>query len=158
MAGGDESREVHMKKWQIAVLVIAVAVLAAGIGAYAASNYGTQSDPLVAMSYLEDVLQPKIESSVDAKISEATKGLSGGSASFAVVNLGAGQSVTLSEGAEVVLRSGACAVTGTMADVTGGTDTGAELTMNHLCLASGTVTLTAGADSTLLIRGGYTVG
>ena len=98
-----------MKKWQIAVLVIAVAVLAAGIGAYAASNYGTQSDPLVAMSYLEDVLQPKIESSVDAKISEATKGLSGGSASFAVVNLGAGQSVTLSEGAEVVLRSGACA-------------------------------------------------
>ena len=104
-----------MKKWQIAVLVIAVAVLAAGIGAYAASNYGTQSDPLVAMSYLEDVLQPKIESSVDAKISEATKGISGGSASFAVVNLGAGQSVTLSEGAEVVLRSGACAVTGTMA-------------------------------------------
>ena len=62
------------------------------------------------------MLQPKIESSVDAKISEATKGISGGSASFAVVNLGAGQSVTLSEGAEVVLRSGACAVTGTMAD------------------------------------------
>lgn len=79
-----------MKKWQIAVLVIAVAVLAAGIGAYAASNYGTQSDPLVAMSYLEDVLQPKIESSVDAKISEAAKGISGGNASFAVVNLGAG--------------------------------------------------------------------
>ena len=146
------------KKWRIALICVLCAACLAGIGVWAAGNYGSEDDPLVAMSYLEDVLQPKIESSVDAKISEATKGISGGSASFAVVNLGAGQSVTLSEGAEVVLRSGACAVTGTMADVTGGTDTGAELTMNHLCLASGTVTLTAGADSTLLIRGGYTVG
>ena len=62
-----------MKKWQIVILVIAVAVLAAGIGAYAATNYGTQSDPLVAMSYLEDVLGPKMETELDKQIDEAAK-------------------------------------------------------------------------------------
>lgn len=148
-----------MKKWQIVVLVIAVALLAGGVGAYAATNFGTQSDPLVAMSYLQDVLQPQIEDSVDAKISEATKGLGGsGSASFTAVDLGAGQTVTLTSGAEVVLRSGSCTVSGSLADVTGGADAGAELVRNHLCLASAATSLTASADSTLLIRGGYSIG
>lgn len=147
-----------MKKWQIFVLVIAVAVLAAGVGAYAASNYGTQSDPLVAMSYLEDVLQPQIESSVDAKISEATKGLTSGGGSFSVVSLSAGQTATLSEGAEVVLRDGSCEVSGTLSDVTAGMESGAKLTANHLCLASGSAALTAVTEATLLIRGGYSIG
>ena len=57
-----------MKKWQIAVLVLVVAVAAAGIGAYAASNYGTQSDPLIAQSYLDEVLGPQIERSIDEKL------------------------------------------------------------------------------------------
>lgn len=149
-----------MKKWQIIVLVIAVAVLAAGIGAYAASSYGTQSDPLVAMSYLEDVLQPQIENSVDSKISEATKGLSGGSSSFTPVNLEAGQSLTVTAGAEIVLRAGSCTSSAALSDVTAGTETGAgtELTANHLCLASASATLTASSASTLLIRGGYSLG
>ncbi len=150
-----------MKKWQIIVLVIAVAVLAAGIGAYAASSYGTQSDPLVAMSYLEDVLQPQIENSLDAKISEATKGLSnGGSASFTAVSLEAGQSLSVSSGTEIVLRSGSCASSGALSDVTAGTElgSGAELTANHLCLASASATLTAASAATLLIRGSYSLG
>ncbi|MFR3291200.1 MAG: hypothetical protein ACLTSG_13680 [Lachnospiraceae bacterium] len=53
---------------------LAVAVLAAGIGAYAATNYGTQSDPLVAMSYLEKVLGPKMEQQLDEQIAEAAGG------------------------------------------------------------------------------------
>lgn len=102
-----------MKKWQIVVLVIAVAVLAAGIGAYAATNYGTQSDPLVAMSYLEKVLGPKMEQQLDEQIAEAAeqyKSQYGAEAGgFSVVQLPSGGTLSVGEGCEIVLRSGACA-------------------------------------------------
>ena len=100
-----------MKKWQIVVLVIAVAVLAAGIGAYAATNYGTQSDPLVAMSYLEKVLGPKMEQQLDEQIAEAAeqyKSQYGAEAGgFSVVQLPSGGTLSVGEGCEIVLRSGA---------------------------------------------------
>ena len=78
-----------MKKWQIAVLVLVVAVAAAGIGAYAASNYGTQSDPLIAQSYLDEVLGPQIERSIDEKLAQATGQSAGGG--FTVLELAAGK-------------------------------------------------------------------
>ena len=97
-----------MKKWQIVVLVIAVAVLAAGIGAYAATNYGTQSDPLVAMSYLEKVLGPKMEQQLDEQIAEAAeqyKSQYGAEAGgFSVVQLPSGGTLSVGEGCEIVLQ------------------------------------------------------
>ena len=102
-----------MKKWQIVILVIAVAVLAAGIGAYAATNYGTQSDPLVAMSYLEDVLGPKMETELDKQIDEAANSLKSQygatSSAFSVVTLSSGQTLKGGDGCEIVLRSGSAA-------------------------------------------------
>ena len=46
-----------MKKKLIIALAAALVLCCAGVGAWAASNAGTQSDPLVAMSYLEQVQQ-----------------------------------------------------------------------------------------------------
>ena len=150
-----------MKKWQIAVLVIAVAVLAAGIGAYAATNYGTQSDPLVAMSYLDEVLGPKMEQQLDAQIAQAAeqyKSQYGAQASgFAVVQMPAGGTLSAGDGCEIVLRSGACTAAGTLVDVTGGTELaqGGALAANHLYVGPG---VTASQNSTLLVRGAYSVG
>ena len=132
-----------MKKWQIVVLVIAVAVLAAGIGAYAATNYGTQSDPLVAMSYLEKVLGPKMEQQLDEQIAEAAEqykyqyGAEAGG--FSVVQLPSGGTLSVGEGCEIVLRSGACAASGALVDVTSGSElaSGGALTANHLYVGSG---------------------
>ena len=152
-----------MKKWQIVILVIAVAVLAAGIGAYAATNYGTQSDPLVAMSYLEDVLGPKMETELDKQINEAANSLKSqsGAASraFADEPHPPGQTRTGGEGCEIVLRSGSAAATGTLVDVTSGTElaSGGSLTANHLYVGSGSG-VTASGNTTLLVRGSYTVG
>ena len=152
-----------MKKWQIVILVIAVAVLAAGIGAYAATNYGTQSDPLVAMSYLEDVLGPKMETELDKQINEAANSLKSqygaASSAFSVVTLSSGQTLKGGDGCEIVLRSGSVTATGTLVDVTSGTElaSGGSLTANHLYVGSGSG-VTASGNTTLLVRGAYTVG
>jgi hypothetical protein len=57
-----------MKKWQVILLLVVVAAVAAGAGAYAATNYGTQSDPLVTVSYLTDTLEPSIKSDFDGRL------------------------------------------------------------------------------------------
>lgn len=60
-----------MKKWSIWVTCMLVAVLMiAGLGAIAA-EYGSQSDPLVTLSYIEQVLLPKSQKEVDETVSKA---------------------------------------------------------------------------------------
>lgn len=60
-----------MKKWSIWVTCVLVAVLMiAGLGAIAA-EYGSQSDPLVTLSYIEQVLLPKTQKDVDKSVSNA---------------------------------------------------------------------------------------
>ncbi len=54
-----------MKKKLIIALAAALVLCCAGVGAWAASNAGTQSDPLVAMSYLEQV-QQRLERNFEA--------------------------------------------------------------------------------------------
>lgn len=144
-----------MKKWQIAVLVLVVAVAAAGIGAYAATNYGTQSDPLIAQSYLDEVLGPQIERSIDEKLAQATGQSAGGG--FTVVELAAGESLELAAGSELVPRAGTVTASASLADVTSGAETaaGAALEQNHLYAASATCRLYAEGSVTLLLRGSF---
>ena len=48
------------KKTLIAVGVLLAVALVVGLTTLAVSNYGTESDPLVTLSYLEDRLTPEI--------------------------------------------------------------------------------------------------
>lgn len=60
-----------MKKWSIWVTCVLVAVMMiAGLGAIAA-EYGSQSDPLVTLSYIEQVLLPNAQKDVDKAVSNA---------------------------------------------------------------------------------------
>ena len=59
------------KKWTIWLTCALVAVLmVAGLGVIAA-EYGGQSDPLVTLSYIEEVLLPQTKDDVDEQIEEA---------------------------------------------------------------------------------------
>ncbi|MBR5538149.1 MAG: hypothetical protein IKU58_09640 [Clostridia bacterium] len=59
------------KRWTIWLTCTLVAVLmVAGLGVIAA-EYGSQSDPLVTLSYIEEVLLPNTKESVDEQIEEA---------------------------------------------------------------------------------------
>ena len=152
--------------------------------AFAAGQQGSQSDPLVTLSYLTQKATPSILSQVDSKLTareaELKKQLSAvvegyvqevedklaasGGASYQVVNLSAGQTITGGAACEFLLRSGtATCVSDTspgLVDMTAGTTLagGGALTANHLYLATiegrGVKASTA---VTLLVRGTYSI-
>jgi hypothetical protein len=116
------------RKTTAAVLVL----LAVGGTVTVAATQGSQTDPLVTLSYLTSVLTPSILTQVDAKVTESRQayldklnasitgytthmeellgGLSGSagqsSAAFSVVDLTQGQKLTGAVGCEIMLRVG----------------------------------------------------
>ncbi|MEG0777453.1 MAG: hypothetical protein RR147_01535 [Oscillospiraceae bacterium] len=160
-----------MKNKKIIAILVAVLIMALGIGvgAYAASNFGTQDDPLVAKSYLDQKLTPQLQAQFQSKLDEQVmlmekeiaSAASASGANFTAVSLAKGQTLKSGVGCEIVLRSGTAACIGTgMSDTTSGSavSSGAALEVNHLYLSSADGDgLTASSAVTLLIRGTYKV-
>ena len=157
-----------MKKHTLLTKVMAgglVTVTLLGV-AFAAGQQGTQSDPLVTLSYLTQKATPEIMTQVETKLTEreaalkkeldqaiqdytkavedklAQAGGSGQPAAFAVVDVAAGQKLTAGVGCEIMLRVGsAVCFTDTapgLIDMTdGGTlENGQALVKNHLYMAT----------------------
>lgn len=174
----------NTKKWTALAAALALTALCAG-AALAAG--GDQNDPLVTLSYLEQTALPGVVQEVETKstarqaelekaladqiaqykqeVSELAASSSTDSASYTLVILTSGQTMSLEVGCEVLLRVGTVKVNANtnpaLIDVsTGGTvNGGASLTKNHLYMATisdRTLTPTA-ATVKLLVRGGYSV-
>ena len=174
----------HTKRWIALAAALALTALCAG-AALAAG--GDQNDPLVTLSYLEQTALPGVVQEVETKstarqaelekaladqiarykqeISELAASGSAGSASYTLVTLTSGQTMSLEVGCEVLLRVGTVKVNANtnpaLIDVsTGGTvNGGTSLTKNHLYMATisdRTLTPTA-ATVKLLVRGGYSI-
>ena len=150
------------------ILSIALAVVViAGVSVYAASNYGTSSDPLITLSYLNDTLTPQLMEDFQAELDKAAAGQgSGGSAdSYKVVTLSQGQTITGSVGCEFLLRIGSAAVkaadTPGLVDISSGgsIDNGAALTTNHLYMVTieGHGISATASTVKVLVRGSYTI-
>ena len=143
------------------LILLLVAVLGA-VGVYAAARYGTQEDPLVAKSYLTDVLEKEITDYTDAQIRAAVSDAQGrvqeqiraAASVFQSVNLSAGQTLTCEPGTEAVLLSGSVAASGDFTDTTlGEALIDGEMAVNHLYLAGENAVLTAAGDAALMVRG-----
>ena len=122
-------------KWPVRLAAGCLMALALGGVALAAGQQGSQSDPLVSLSYLTEQATPSILAQVDAKIAQRESELkqqldqvvsgyvkevedklaaSGGAgsggvpagSSYAVVSLQAGQTLTGAAGCEFLLRGG----------------------------------------------------
>lgn len=175
-----------MKHWKriLAVLAVCAALWAGVVSALAA---GGSDDPLVSLSYLNKVFAPAVYDKVDAAVKENNAALkaeldkaiaawdgrlqggqTGGpadTASFRVVTLSQGQTLTGQVGCEVMLRIGTAVCVSSEApgliDTTGGSilNNGGALAVNHLYM----VTIpTRGVRATsgvvkVLARGSYTV-
>ena len=145
---------------------LACAVLvAATVGgvALAAGTQGSQDDPLVTLSYLNEKALPEIMKQVDARIDERAKELEqkpqdGEQGGFTTVELTSGKTVTLSAGSQLLLRQGGLTTAASLLDVTDGvTHKGGALTANHLYMATGDgQQLTASTAVTVMILGGWT--
>ncbi len=131
-----------MKKRAIMIFAVVCALITVVV--YAAQP-GTQEDPLVTKSYLENVM------------AQETK--------FKVVEVPAGKKVICSAGTEMILRMGTCSVVGTqkggVSDVTMGYDLadGTNVQGNHLLIVPlddgrGVKTSTT---CLIMIKGGYTI-
>ena len=174
-----------MKKGIRIVLIALAAVLVLGIAALAvdaATSAGTEDDPLVTLSYINDVFLPYVtelfrkdleekeavlredlEDRVAALEKADQVAVSEGSR-YAVVTLEAGQTLLCQEGAELMLRSGRAVVVAS--DAPGLVDTagsgslsgGEALAENHLYMA--TVSghgIRAEEAAKVLVRGEYTI-
>lgn len=144
-----------MKKKLIVALVLVFALALAGAGVWAASNAGTESDPLVAMSYLTDELEPRLRREIDEAIEEALGGASAASGGFVGEELSAG-ALRLSVGTELMCLSGGAYADGELVDLTAGgvLSAGEALSVNHLYLCAGRDTLLSGQGE-ILLRGEY---
>jgi len=167
-----------MRKRIIPIIVICLLLAGAfGVYAFAATGAGTESDPLVTLSYLNSVLtklKSDTESELDAKLTEietelagqspVNVGTSGGVSEYEVVTLTAGQTLTGGVGTEIILRIGSvkCYASSSpgLIDTTDGNtiDNGSALSKNHLYM----VTIDgrgvkASERATLVIKGSYSI-
>ncbi len=124
-----------------------------------AADPGSSADPLVSMSYINDVLMPQVRSYVDSKTMEGT------SSAYKIVNLKKGQTVIGAQSTEFILRMGTASVVATekggLADVTAGYDlpNGSVMPANHLLIVpfEDWRGVTMQSDGILMIKGVYSV-
>jgi len=159
-------RYIAMKSKRIGFifLLLAVAALSAGLGAYSASNYGTSADPLITKSYLDKVLTPELSEKFENELAEALFGIENPD-TFMVVTLARGEVLTGSAGCEVLLRSGSAgAASGNVEAIADFTDAttvarGESITRNHLymIMEDGDGIVAQANEAVLLVRGNYRI-
>ena len=144
-------------KWIIAALAV---LLLAGVTAYAATSYGTQDDPLITKSYLDEVMKPEIERELQTKLEAAAAEMQRSApGEFAAVSLKAGQTLRCAAGCQLLPVSGSVSALGALSDTTAGSavEAGSALSLNHLYLATETGGVTAQAEATVLVSGTWSV-
>jgi len=154
------------KKLVITLVIVLCIAAVAGITIIAATNAGSQSNPLVTLSYLNndakkdflssanselDAQSGALRSELDDKISdfedkiESQIGSAGGASDtdvFSVVTLSSGQTVVCSVGAEIMLRIGTAQAYGSdspaLVDTTSAVsvEAGESLTKNHMYMVT----------------------
>lgn len=169
------------RKITVAALLVALVLTTAGVTALAVGTYGSRTDPLVTLSYINETVIPALTEQFEATVEEKAAALSqefqsrlaekGGSSAgeeehFRVVTLSRGQTLRCAVGTELMLRVGTATAAGPdaprLVDETTGEDisaAGTELVKNHMYLVTivdNGLSATA-ATTKVLVRGTYTV-
>lgn len=167
-----------MKKnrWFLRMIVLLMLSAALSMTVSFAAEAGSSGDPLVTLSYLNETFLNTILQRVDQKIADRngqivrqlggqTAGGTGSAATFTVVTLSSGQTLTGDIGCEVMLRVGSAtcvspSTPGLIDETTAGTlNNGAALAQNHLYMMTieGRGVKATAATTKLLVRGTYTI-
>ena len=175
--GVTKDLEVHMKKnkWLTRLLVPVMLLGILGATVSFAAEPGSDQDPLITLSYLNDTFMNSIMKKVDEKIAARNGQLAqqlggqtsetGSARTFTVVTLAQGQKLTGDIGCEVMLRVGTATCVSASApgliDQTDGStlNNGGALVKNHLYMMTieGRSVQATAATTTLLVRGTYTI-
>jgi len=174
------------QKIVMGISILAVITLISGASLLVVASPGTQTDPLVPLSYLNDVFKPQIISEIKSTEQELTQKFNaqiaslqsqlqsnqGGAApsapnpadTFSVVTLSNGQSLTCSVGTEIMLRVGTATGFGTapaLVNYTSGAtlSSGSALTVNNMYLVTieGNGINATASTVRVLVRGNYKI-
>lgn len=157
--------------------IVLALILGIGIGGYAATNYGTSSDPLITLSYLDETMKPELlaefQKQLDAKEAELEKKFtelmaaqsSITSDTYHVVTLRNGQTLTGKVGCEIMLRIGTATCSASSnpglidASAGGSINDSAALSTNHLYMVTieGNGIKATASSVKVLVRGEYTI-
>ena len=150
-----------MKERTMKVIIAVLAVLLlAGVTAYAATTYGSQDDPLITKSYLDEVVKPELESELQTKLDAAAEELRHSAAGeFSTVELRGGQTLRCAAGSQLLPVSGAVSAVGGLTDTTEGADVaaGSSLSVSHLYLAPGESGAAAAGAAVILVSGSWRI-
>lgn len=160
-----------MKKTRVfTLLFLLLAVCLLTAAASSSGSAGSQSDPLVTLSYLTDTFTGQILEKVDGLIAQRNGQTGDGAAlpsdggGYAAVTLAAGQTLYGESGCEILLRSGGASLAaesspGLVDSTSGGSlENGAALQINHLYLMTSSRAVSSASGALLLARGTYRVG
>lgn len=165
--------------------IVLVCIVVVG-GFSASATGGDQSDPLITLSYLTQVVKPELMEKVDEQVAANEQALTdkldaaiddyseqmkqvlsqgtGESSAFTIVSLAAGQTIMPEAGGELLLRSGnAKVISGSspvMLDSTAGSslENGGAMKTNHLYVVPlAGAGITASSACVLMVRGMYAV-
>lgn len=154
-----------MKK-RIANVLLTAAVLLSVFALVAIAAPGSEDDPLISKSYLDEVMLPDIYAYIDEAMSPTNTDGTGETTAYEVVNVSADKKVYLEKGAEVILRMGTATTIasrrGGLADVTAGYDLpdGSNVPPNHELIAplsDGRGVCIGDSDAILMIKGKYRI-
>ena len=151
------------KAFLIALSLLLLAAVGTGAAVYARGSYGSRNDPLVTLSYLEEVFRPDLLS----ELADSVGGESGSSAegTFLVVTLSRGQILEGQPGCEILPRLGSCTASGSdypaLVDTTSGGELsgGETLEKNHLYMVTiaGNGIRAAEDNTKILVSGSYAI-
>jgi hypothetical protein len=146
-------------------LLLAALMLSLSVGGYIASGItaGSGDDPLISLSYLNDVFMKQVEKKIDDKVGSGTG--TGGTSAFTAVQVYAGQKILGNAGTEIILRTGnakaICPGENGLTDITDGLDLwgGAAIAPNHVYIiprkdGRGIAMIDNGF---IMVKGGYEV-
>ena len=148
----------------VLVFLLIFAVLTANI---VTAEPGSDDDPIISLSYIQETVIPELKAYVDAKIASISgnSASSGKSSVFEVVEINQGQKLIAEAGTELILRMGKGTIIATekggVADTTAGYDLPnlTEMPSNHLLivpLADGRG-FVAQTDVIVMVKGGYSI-
>ena len=163
------------KKFIIVTAVILAIVTSLGITVAA---YDSSEDPIISLSYLENIFKKEIIATVDDKIADMIEYVKEmldsfevptdtGSSAFEVIELKKGDAIYAVSACEIMLRSGKAVCIAPdakqgIADYTSGEEilNGASFTKNHMCLiprGDGRGLKATSESVFIMVRGDYTL-
>ena len=139
-----------------------------GISIAGENDPGSENDPLVTLSYIENRLTEFTQNILilmNEKIDDASSSSKGSNSKFQVVNIKEGEKIILSDSAEFILRSGKGAAiaseNGGLSDLTEGKDLkdGEAIPLNHhfLIPRDDGRGVSFSTESYIMVKGEYTI-